>query len=237
MEGSGPSISWSEHHPPTTPASIYDVITASPLLSSLPFFLWPNWLTAMWANCAWRGVREPSSFTCGSEPMAALPPLSLSFSLFGFNSGSFVCSHWTQSSLLKAQITPVINTRAVCTIKFATTHTHILRHRHTHSCRHTHTHTATLLEWSQWPTHTLTEWLSSVTLMWTPSVFILRFCCVPVDFEVVNVDSSMASEDDINNAIMAIRRNGVALKGKCFICAYVSQFVYETGSYEGLKNL
>ncbi|XP_022619040.1 isocitrate dehydrogenase [NAD] subunit gamma, mitochondrial-like [Seriola lalandi dorsalis] len=42
---------------------------------------------------------------------------------------------------------------------------------------------------------------------------LFRFCCVPVDFEVVNVDSSMASEDDINNAIMAIRRNGVALKG------------------------
>ncbi|XP_061529519.1 isocitrate dehydrogenase [NAD] subunit gamma 1, mitochondrial-like isoform X2 [Phycodurus eques] len=42
---------------------------------------------------------------------------------------------------------------------------------------------------------------------------LFRFCCVPVDFEVVNVDSSAASEDDINNAIMAIRRNGVALKG------------------------
>ncbi|KAF3860832.1 hypothetical protein F7725_001087 [Dissostichus mawsoni] len=40
-----------------------------------------------------------------------------------------------------------------------------------------------------------------------------RFCCVPVDFEVVNVDSTKDSEDDINNAIMAIRRNGVALKG------------------------
>ena len=107
------------------------------------------------------------------------------------------------------------------------THTHILRHRCTHTYwdtdAHTlQTHTATLLEWSQWPTHTLTEWLSSVTLMWTPSIFILRFCCVPVDFEVVNVDSSMASEDDINNAIMAIRRNGVALKGKCFICACLS---------------
>jgi len=36
---------------------------------------------------------------------------------------------------------------------------------------------------------------------------------VPVDFEVANVDSSLSSEDDINNAIMAIRRNGVALKG------------------------
>ncbi|KAM8863417.1 isocitrate dehydrogenase [NAD] subunit gamma, mitochondrial-like isoform 1-T1 [Spinachia spinachia] len=42
---------------------------------------------------------------------------------------------------------------------------------------------------------------------------LFRFCCVPVDFEVVNVDSSMASEDDIDDAIMAIRRNGVALKG------------------------
>ncbi|KAE8292744.1 Isocitrate dehydrogenase [NAD] subunit gamma 1 [Larimichthys crocea] len=42
---------------------------------------------------------------------------------------------------------------------------------------------------------------------------LFRFCCVPVDFEVVNVDSSMTSEDDINDAIMAIRRNGVALKG------------------------
>lgn len=38
---------------------------------------------------------------------------------------------------------------------------------------------------------------------------------MPVDFEVVNVDSSKTSEDDINNAIMAIRRNGVALKGNC----------------------
>ncbi len=40
-----------------------------------------------------------------------------------------------------------------------------------------------------------------------------RFSCVPVDFEVVHVNSASISEDDINNAIMAIRRNGVALKG------------------------
>ncbi|KAM9429519.1 isocitrate dehydrogenase [NAD] subunit gamma, mitochondrial-like isoform 1-T2 [Salvelinus alpinus] len=40
---------------------------------------------------------------------------------------------------------------------------------------------------------------------------LFRFSCVPVDFEVVNVSS--ATEDDINNAITAIRRNGVALKG------------------------
>lgn len=45
------------------------------------------------------------------------------------------------------------------------------------------------------------------------SVFVTTFCCMPVDFEVVNVDSSVTSEDDISNAIMAIRRNGVALKG------------------------
>ena len=37
---------------------------------------------------------------------------------------------------------------------------------------------------------------------------------MPVDFEVVHVNSAMTSEDDINNAITAIRRNGVALKGK-----------------------
>ncbi|XP_027000472.1 isocitrate dehydrogenase [NAD] subunit gamma, mitochondrial-like isoform X1 [Tachysurus fulvidraco] len=42
---------------------------------------------------------------------------------------------------------------------------------------------------------------------------LFRFCCVPVDFEVVKVDSTAASEDDINNAVTAIRRNGVALKG------------------------
>uniref|UniRef100_UPI001CD84409 isocitrate dehydrogenase [NAD] subunit gamma, mitochondrial-like n=1 Tax=Solea senegalensis TaxID=28829 RepID=UPI001CD84409 len=42
---------------------------------------------------------------------------------------------------------------------------------------------------------------------------LFRFCCVPVDFEVVTVDSTMASEDDISNAIVAVRRNGVALKG------------------------
>ncbi|KAM4562810.1 isocitrate dehydrogenase [NAD] subunit gamma, mitochondrial isoform 1-T1 [Odontesthes bonariensis] len=42
---------------------------------------------------------------------------------------------------------------------------------------------------------------------------VFRFSCVPVDFEVVNVNSALESEDDINNAITAIRRNGIALKG------------------------
>uniref|UniRef100_A0A3Q2NMC9 Isocitrate dehydrogenase [NAD] subunit, mitochondrial n=1 Tax=Fundulus heteroclitus TaxID=8078 RepID=A0A3Q2NMC9_FUNHE len=42
---------------------------------------------------------------------------------------------------------------------------------------------------------------------------VFRYSCVPVDFEVVHVNSAMEAEDDINNAITAIRRNGVALKG------------------------
>ncbi|XP_046895628.1 isocitrate dehydrogenase [NAD] subunit gamma, mitochondrial [Hypomesus transpacificus] len=42
---------------------------------------------------------------------------------------------------------------------------------------------------------------------------LFRFSCVPVDFEVVNVNSSLTTEEDIDNAITAIRRNGVALKG------------------------
>ncbi|XP_016891529.1 isocitrate dehydrogenase [NAD] subunit gamma, mitochondrial-like isoform X2 [Cynoglossus semilaevis] len=40
-----------------------------------------------------------------------------------------------------------------------------------------------------------------------------RICCVPVDFEVIDIDSTKASEVDINNAIIAIKRNRVALKG------------------------
>ncbi|KAM6929208.1 isocitrate dehydrogenase [NAD] subunit gamma, mitochondrial [Lycodopsis pacificus] len=42
---------------------------------------------------------------------------------------------------------------------------------------------------------------------------VFRFSCVPVDFEVVHVNSALETEDDINDAITAIRRNGVALKG------------------------
>ncbi|XP_029465296.1 isocitrate dehydrogenase [NAD] subunit gamma, mitochondrial [Rhinatrema bivittatum] len=42
---------------------------------------------------------------------------------------------------------------------------------------------------------------------------VFRHACVPVDFEVVNVNSSARNEEDIRNAITAIRRNRVALKG------------------------
>uniref|UniRef100_A0AAQ5ZYV9 Isocitrate dehydrogenase [NAD] subunit, mitochondrial n=1 Tax=Amphiprion ocellaris TaxID=80972 RepID=A0AAQ5ZYV9_AMPOC len=50
---------------------------------------------------------------------------------------------------------------------------------------------------------------------------VFRFSCVPVDFEVVHVNSALETEEDINNAITAIRRNGVALKGEqpLFLCA------------------
>uniref|UniRef100_A0A8C3BJW8 Isocitrate dehydrogenase (NAD(+)) 3 non-catalytic subunit gamma n=1 Tax=Cairina moschata TaxID=8855 RepID=A0A8C3BJW8_CAIMO len=41
---------------------------------------------------------------------------------------------------------------------------------------------------------------------------VFRHACVPVDFEEVRV-SAEAPEDDVHNAIMAIRRNGVAIKG------------------------
>lgn len=83
---------------------------------------------------------------------------------------------------------------------------------HSHKRRHTHSAGAQSTQ-----SHLMTRRCCTEVI----SVFITRFCCVPVDFEVVNVDSSMASEDDISNAIMAIRRNGVALKGKSPICASV----------------
>ncbi|XP_050162098.1 isocitrate dehydrogenase [NAD] subunit gamma, mitochondrial-like, partial [Myiozetetes cayanensis] len=41
---------------------------------------------------------------------------------------------------------------------------------------------------------------------------VFRRACVPVDFEEVRVGAE-APEDEVHNAIMAIRRNGVALKG------------------------
>uniref|UniRef100_A0A7N5KAD5 Isopropylmalate dehydrogenase-like domain-containing protein n=1 Tax=Ailuropoda melanoleuca TaxID=9646 RepID=A0A7N5KAD5_AILME len=41
---------------------------------------------------------------------------------------------------------------------------------------------------------------------------VFRHACVPVDFEEVRVNST-SSEEDIHNAIMAVRRNCVALKG------------------------
>lgn len=59
----------------------------------------------------------------------------------------------------------------------------------------------------------LTSGLSSWFRIWFLHL-LCRFSCVPVDFEVVHVNSALESEDDIKNAITAIRRNGVALKGR-----------------------
>lgn len=36
---------------------------------------------------------------------------------------------------------------------------------------------------------------------------------VPVDFEIVNIDSNKEGNDDLDYAIISIKRNGVALKG------------------------
>ncbi|VDK77943.1 unnamed protein product, partial [Cylicostephanus goldi] len=41
---------------------------------------------------------------------------------------------------------------------------------------------------------------------------IFRFGQVPVDFETVQLSSKPDSEDDLEQAIIAIKRNGVALK-------------------------
>ena len=46
--------------------------------------------------------------------------------------------------------------------------------------------------------------------------FIFRYAGVPVDFEEVALDSSVSDETDLNEALLAIKRNGVALKGKLF---------------------
>ena len=41
----------------------------------------------------------------------------------------------------------------------------------------------------------------------------INFIKVPVDFEVIELDSRDVSDHALDNAIMAIQRNGVALKG------------------------
>lgn len=41
-----------------------------------------------------------------------------------------------------------------------------------------------------------------------------RYAGIPVDFEDVAIDPSSEGNEDLEYAITAIRRNGVALKGK-----------------------
>lgn len=40
---------------------------------------------------------------------------------------------------------------------------------------------------------------------------------VPVDFELIDIDPNSEGNDDLEYAIMSIKRNGVALKGTCHI--------------------
>ncbi|XP_070507054.1 isocitrate dehydrogenase [NAD] subunit gamma, mitochondrial isoform X2 [Chironomus tepperi] len=42
---------------------------------------------------------------------------------------------------------------------------------------------------------------------------IFRYAGVPVDFEVLDIDPNSESNDDLDNAITSIKRNGVAIKG------------------------
>lgn len=44
---------------------------------------------------------------------------------------------------------------------------------------------------------------------------IFRYCGVPVDFEIVEIDPNSEGNDDLEYAITSIKRNGVAIKGEC----------------------
>ena len=41
---------------------------------------------------------------------------------------------------------------------------------------------------------------------------IFSFACVPVDFEEIPLNSQSRTDEDLENAIVSIQRNGVALK-------------------------
>lgn len=43
---------------------------------------------------------------------------------------------------------------------------------------------------------------------------IFRYCGVPVDFEIIDIDPNSEGNDDLEYAITSIKRNGVAIKGK-----------------------
>ena len=40
-----------------------------------------------------------------------------------------------------------------------------------------------------------------------------RFAGAPIDFEVVEINASTNTPEDMENALLSVRRNGVALKG------------------------
>lgn len=44
---------------------------------------------------------------------------------------------------------------------------------------------------------------------------IFRYCGVPVDFEIIDIDPNSEGNDDLEYAITSIKRNGVAIKGEC----------------------
>jgi len=42
---------------------------------------------------------------------------------------------------------------------------------------------------------------------------IFRYAGAPIDFEVIEINSATNTADDLNNALLSVRRNGVAIKG------------------------
>lgn len=42
---------------------------------------------------------------------------------------------------------------------------------------------------------------------------VFRYCGVPVDFEIIDIDPNSEGNDDLEYAITSIKRNGVAIKG------------------------
>lgn len=46
---------------------------------------------------------------------------------------------------------------------------------------------------------------------------IFTFAHVPIDFEITPLSSKLESDDDLSNAITAIKRNGIAIKVLLFI--------------------
>lgn len=57
---------------------------------------------------------------------------------------------------------------------------------------------------------------------------------VPVDFEIIDIDPNSEGNDDLDYAIMSIKRNGVALKGRYMNIEHFANFRHS--SVDKTKN-